>query len=166
MTYRPIDPAADREYILERHCRVNYACDSPWARKIPYEQYRANWFAMPSQIAGFWQALTESMQDPRGIAELLIDDSGAIAGYFWAPFYEDREAGFAWLDGQDMYIEEAYRRQGLAAQWLARAEAHARKHGAKVFRSGTGCENTASQALHQHLGFYQYRCEYEKVLEN
>jgi len=44
------------------------------------------------------------------------------------------------------------------------AEKLARNHGAKVIRSGTGCENIPSQKLHQKLGYYQYRMEYEKVL--
>ena len=29
-----IDFETDKEYILERHCRINYECDTPWARKI------------------------------------------------------------------------------------------------------------------------------------
>jgi len=166
MTYRANDLTNDREYILECHCRVNYECDTPRARAISYAQYRANWFNMPGQIAEFWGALTESMQDPRTIAELIIDSNGEIAGYFWARFYENAETKFAWLDLDDLYIEERYRRQGLAAKWLTRAEAHARNCGANVLRSGTGCENTASKALQEGLGFYQYRYEFEKVLES
>ena len=164
MTARPIDPAADRDYVLECHCKINYACDSPWARELPYEQYRANWFAMPMQQAGFWQHLTSSMEDPRGIAEIMMDDDGTIAGYLWAPFSEDAEAGFAWMDVQDIYIEEPFRGQGLASQLMARAEEKARACGAKVIRSGTGCENGASMAMHKKLGYYTYRYEYEKLL--
>ena len=162
MTYRPITPD-DHDYALECHCKNNYACDAPWARAMPYEQYRANWFAMPGQMDEFWQHLLESMKDPRTVAELMLDEDGAIAGYFWAPFWE-AEAGFSCLELQDIYIEEAYRRQGLAAQWFARAEEHARSCGAKVFRSGTGCENAASIAMHKRLGFYVQRYEFEKVL--
>ena len=35
---------------------------------------------------------------------------------------------------------------------------------AKVIRSGTGCENAKSIRLHEKLGYYQYRYEFEKVL--
>ena len=66
----------NRDYIFECHCRINYECDTPWARKLTYKQ-----------------------------------------------------------------------------------------NGAKVIRSGTGCENVKSQAMHQKMGYYQYRMEYEKVLE-
>jgi L-amino acid N-acyltransferase YncA len=164
MKTRPINPAADRDYVLECHCRNNYACDAPWARALPYESYRANWFAMTSQMEEFWKVLTRSAEDPRTIAELMTDETGALAGYFWAPFREDPEAGFSCLDVQDIYIEEAFRRRGLAARWLAGAEQKARACGAKVIRSGTGCENAASQAMHRKLGYRVMRYEYEKLL--
>jgi SAM-dependent methyltransferase len=45
----PIDIATDRDYVLERHCRINYECDTPWARKLAYAQYRANWFVDTGQ---------------------------------------------------------------------------------------------------------------------
>jgi len=164
MKTRPINFSADRDYILECHCKVNYACDTPWARALPYEQYRANWFAMPSQIAGFWEALVDSVKDPRAIAEIMEDGGGNIVGYFWAPFNEDPETGFSWMDVQDIYIEEAFRGQGIAARWMDYAEQKVREAGAKVIRSGTGCENAPSIAMHKRLGYHAYRYEYEKVL--
>ena len=30
--HRKIDFSIDKEYILERHCRVNYECDCYWKR--------------------------------------------------------------------------------------------------------------------------------------
>ena len=164
MRTRPIDTATDREYVLECHCRTNYACDAPWARAVPYEQYRANWFNMSAQQEGFWQALTDSMQDSRSIAELLLDDDDAVIGYLWAPFWEEPEAGFSCMEVQDLYIEERARRQGLASQLMAYAEQKAKEYGAKVIRSGTGRENAASIALHKQLGYYVLRYEFEKVL--
>jgi len=166
MKTRPIDFAADRDYILECHCKVNYACDTPWARALPYAQYRADWFRMPTQIKEFTQAFLDSVKDSRAIAEIMEDDDGVIAGYLWAPFHEDPEADFSWMDVQDIYIEEAFRGKGLAAQWMNYAEQKARERGAKVVRSGTGCENAASIAMHKRLGYYVYRYEYEKVLSS
>jgi len=40
MIHRKIDFEKDREYVLERHCRINYECDTPWKRELPYEEYR------------------------------------------------------------------------------------------------------------------------------
>ena len=52
LVHRNIDFEKDRDYVLECHCRVNYACDAPWMRKLPYEDYRRQWFGLNSQITG------------------------------------------------------------------------------------------------------------------
>lgn len=164
LVYRPIDFINDREYVLECHCRINYACDCPWARKIHYNDYRAEWFSMPLQISSFYDYLKESAEDSRTLAVIIETTDGLTIGYLWAPFCSDDESGFCFTDVQDIYIEPAFRNQGIAESLLAYAEQHAKTNGAKVIRSGTGCENTASIRLHEKCGFYQYRIEYEKLL--
>ena len=164
LTHRPIELERDRDYVLERHCRINYACDSPWARDIPYEEYRRNWFAMPEQINGFWQHLRESAGDPRSIAEIIENDTGEIVGYLWGSFWENKQAKIACLELQDIYVEEAFRGQGVASQLFAYAEEKARTAGANLVRSGTGRENAASIAMHAKLGYGIYRYEFEKRL--
>jgi len=162
--HRRINLESDKNYILECHCRVNYACDCPWARKISYEEYKENWFSNKDQQESFLSALIESMADERTIAEIIKTDSGETVAYFWVPFHGEDES-FVWADVQDLYIEEAYRGTGLAAYLMDYAEKSAKSHGAKVIRSGTGCENIPSQKLHRKMGYYQYRMEYEKLLE-
>lgn len=159
--HHKIDLDTSRDYILERHCRINYVCDTPWARKLSYEEYRANWFA---DTEGYLSAMIESMKDERTIAEIIKAESGETVGYLWVPFHGE-EASFIWADVQDIYVEEAYRRSGAAIYLMHYAEQAAKKNGAKVIRSGTGCENVASQGLHEKMGYYQYRMEYEKVLQ-
>ena len=53
---------------------------------------------------------------------------------------------------------------GIAQYLMGYAEDKARRSGAKVIRSGTGCENFMSVGLHEKMGYYQYRYEFEKVL--
>lgn len=158
-----IDLDADRNYILERHCRVNYECDTPWARKIPYNEYRANWFANTGQQNGFLSSLRDSMADERTIAEIIKTESGENVAYLWVPFHGEDEH-FIWADVSDIYIEEPYQGKCVASYLMDYAEQSAKQNGAKVIRSGTGCENVKSQGLHKKLGYYQYRFEYEKVL--
>ena len=166
LTHRAIDLALDRDYLLERHCRINYACDSPWARVIPYEKYRANWFVMPEQMEkGFLGALRDSMEDPRAIAEIIENENGETVAYFWGSLWEEKEAGFSCLELQDLYVEETFRKQGVASQLFAYAEEKARAIGANLVRSGTGCENAASIAMHKKLGYEIYRYEFEKLLK-
>lgn len=162
--HHKINLETDLDYILERHCRVNYECDTPWARQIPYEEYRANWFSNAAQQNEFISALHDSMEDKRTIAEIIKTESGETTAYLWVPFHRE-DSSFIWADVQDIYVEEAHRRTGVAAYLMDYAEQTARAHGAKVIRSGTGCKNIKSQSLHHKLGYYQYRMEYEKVLQ-
>jgi len=164
LTHHPIDFERDKDYVLECHCRTNYACDSSWARAIPWEEYRRNWFAMPEQIKGAWGFIQDCANDPRGIAEIIENETGETVAYFLASFWEDAEAGFSCLELQDLYVEEAFRRQGVAARLFACAEEKARAVGANLLRSGTGRENAASIAMHGKLGFEIYRYEFEKLL--
>jgi len=161
-----IDLEKDKYYIFERHCRVNYECDCPWKRKmLSYEEYRDEWLANPKQTDGFLSMLSDSMKDERTIAEIIKTESGEPVGYLWVEFNgEDRT--FIWAEVQDIYIEEDYRKSGIATYLMDYAEKSAKQNGAKVIRSGTGCENIKSQGLHQKMGYYQYRFEYEKVLKD
>jgi len=164
-THVRINFDTDMDYVLERHCRINYECDTPRARRIPYEKYRADWFAMPGQQKEFLSSLHGSMEDARTIADIIKNESDETIGYLWVPFYGENKS-FIWADIQDIYVEEAYRRAGVAAYLMDYAEKSARQNGAKVIRSGTGCENIKSQELHKKMGYYQYRIEYEKILND
>lgn len=159
-----IDLEKDKDYILERHCRINYECDCPWATKIPYEEYRANWFSWAGQQEGFLGNITENMKDERTIAEIIKTKSGETIGYLWVYFHAEDEK-FIWAEVQDIYVEEIYRKTGLGLYLMEYAEKAAKRNGAKVIRSGTGCKNIKSQGLHQKMGYYQYRFEYEKLLK-
>ena len=155
LIHRNIDLNFDKEYILERHCRVNYECDCPWKRKMPYEEYRNEWFSLKTQIKSFIDALIESIKDNRTIAEIIENEEGIKVAYLWVPFY---------ADVQDIYVEEEFRNTGIAYYLMEYAENKAKDNGAKVIRSGTGCENNVSIQLHNKLGYYQYRYEFGKLL--
>lgn len=164
LIHRRIDFEKDRDYILERHCRVNYACESPWAREMPYPDYRSEWFSFTGQVSGFYGYLQQTAQDDRAIAEIVEGEDGRVIGYLWVTFCEEEEMDFRFAEIQEIYIEEEFRRRGAAAQLYEYAEAKARRSGAKVLRAGTGLCNRASIQLHERLGFAPYRCEFEKLL--
>lgn len=161
---RKIDVVKDADYCLECHCRINYACETPWKREMSYEAYRAEWFSYSSQTAEYLDALQKSMEDARTLAEILETQDGKTIGYFWMTVQSSAESGFSFAEIQEIYVEKACRGQGIARQMYALAEQHAKSCGAKVLRAGTGCENDASMHLHDALGFSAYRKEYEKVL--
>ena len=165
LIHRPIDFEEDKDYIFERHCRVNYECDCPWKRKdMSYEEYRNEWFSMPGQIKGFSEMLLESINDNKSIAEIIENEDKIKIAYLWVQFNADNETGFFFADVQDIYVEEEYRNMGIAETLMKYAETKAKENGAAVIRSGTGIENTKSFNLHNKLGYYQYRYEFEKLL--
>jgi len=130
---------------------------------MPYEDYRREWFGMPAQMQGFLNPLRDSAKGSKAIAEIIEDGAGTTVAYFWVSF-EETESGFCYAEVQDIYVEEVFREAGIASQLMAYAETKAKENGAKVIRSGTGIENTKSIAMHGKLGYYQYRCEFEKLL--
>lgn len=119
LIHRKIDFEKDREYVLECHCRVNYACETPWMREKSYEDYRGQWFSLKSQVQGFYWALQTTVQDGRALAERLELEDGRRAGYFWAVFEKDCESGFAFGEVREIYIEPELRRIGLARELYA-----------------------------------------------
>ena len=96
--------------------------------------------------------------------EIIETEDGCIVGYLWTTFCEDEESGFRFAEIQEIYVEEEYRRHGVATQLYEYAEAKARCNDAKVIRSGTGLCNRVSIQLHERLGFAPYRYEFEKLL--
>ena len=133
---------------------------------MPYPDYRLEWFSFTNQVFGFYSYLERTAQDDRTIAEIIESDDGRIAGYLWVTFCEDEEMDFRFAEIQEIYIEEEFRRHGVATQLYEYAETKARHNGVKVIRAGTGLCNSASIQLHERLGFAPYRYEFEKLLMN
>ena len=165
LQHSKIDIDADRNYLLERHCRVNYESGTPWTRKISYEEYQADCFKDGNQnwMEEFLSSLRESMEDPRTIAEIIKTEANETVGYLWVLFHAE-DASYFWADVSDIYVEEAFRKKGIATYLMDYAEHMAKRNGAKVIRSGTGCENFKSQGLHHKIGYYQSWVQYEKIL--
>jgi len=164
LIHRKIDFIKDRDYVLERHCRINYECDCPWKRKMPYDEYRKEWFSLNDQVTVFYEYMQKTAEDSRTLAEIVMEEDGSVIGYLWVPFNYDDESKFCFAEIQDVYIEDEYRKLGIASELLQYSENNAKKNGAQVIRSGTGCENIKSIKLHEKLGYYPYRYEFEKVL--
>jgi len=163
--HRKIDFNYDRDYILERHCRINYECDAPHKRNMPYQKYRNEWFAMPGQLDSFINALVVSMKDARTIAEIIENEFGRKIAYIWASFHPNSASGFHYAELQEIYVEEEFRADGTAVMLMDYVEKRSKANGAKLLRSATGVANIKSIELHKKMGYAQYRIEFEKMLK-
>lgn len=162
--HRRIDIASDRDYVLEKHCETNYESDTPWQKEVSYACYREEWFSQKGQIDEFLEALAESMEEERTIADIILDDDEEVIGYLWVPFFPEDHIGLTFAEVNDLYVEPAFRNQGIATYLMQYAENHARKNHAKVLRSSSGSGNHKSIAMHKKLGYSPYRYSYEKLL--
>lgn len=159
---RNIDIVKDKDFILDCHCKINFACDSEWAVKIGYEAYAQKWFST-NQPNEFFNALIESMRDSRNIAVVCEIDNEYV-GYLWVRFTDVLEYNFTIAEVDDIFIVDKWKKKGFAKQLLEYAEKRCKQSGATVLRSATGINNIASLNLHKKAGFKIYRVEFEKLL--
>jgi len=161
---RPINATDDKPMILEFHCRTNYASETTWARRDPYDQYRAKWFST-SQPDEFYAYLVETTQDQRTIAEIWFDDeTGQVVGYLWVVFQDIKDYGISIAEINDLLVTPEYQGRGIGLRMLEYVEKKARERGADILRSETGIENIPSRKLHEKFGFQTCRVLFEKKL--
>lgn len=163
ISFTDADTVRDRDLLLEYHCQTDYRCESPLEDLPDYAQYRERWFQTP-QPGEFLALVQKSLEDSRTIFKLIVDGSGRGIGYLWVTFRDVPAYNFRFAEIEDLFVEETYRRQGVASAALHLVEREALRLGVKVLRSGTGGANLASMKLHEKAGYTVYRYEYEKRL--
>ncbi len=159
---RRIQLPSDCDAVLEFHCRINYESDTPYARRISYPDYREKWLST-SQPETFLAHLAHSMLDDRTLAEIW-QVTGCPAGYLWMTFTDLPDYGLTIAELMDIAVLAEFQGREIGTKMIQRAEQHACRMGADLFRSETGVDNLASQKLHTRAGFKPYRIGYEKVL--
>ncbi len=162
LEYRDVDAERDRDTLLTFHCCINYESETPYARRMTYEQYRETWLSTP-QPESFLSHLADSMQHERTLAQ-IVEDNGEVAGYLWVTFTDVPGYDVTIAEIMDLIVAPEHRRRGIGQRMMTTIEKEARKRGATLLRSDTGIENTASRRLHEKVGFRPHRIHYEKIL--
>ncbi len=116
-----------------------------------------------SQPESFLSNLARTMDDDRTVAELW-ETGDDLVGYLWMIFTDLSDYELTIAEFMDLGVTPKYQGKGIGEKMIKRAEEHARKMGATLFRSDTGVENLASRKLHEKVEFKPYRICYEKVL--
>lgn len=163
MDTRTVVVEKDRAALLEFHCQGNYESEAVWARTVPYADYRLKWLTT-SQPESFLRAVSESMADPRTIAE-VVEEEGEVVAWLWVTFSDIPEYGLTIAEVNDIAVAPQRRRRGLGLQLLEHAERLGRERGAAVLRSEVGIENVASLHLHEKALFGPFKTLYEKRLK-
>jgi ribosomal protein S18 acetylase RimI-like enzyme len=161
LSYKNADPDKERDRLLEYHCGSNYACESPLTQEQGYPSYRAKWLST-CQPAEYTASLAASLKDDRTILKLIAIASGEICGYVWATFQDMRGYDFTIAEIEDLFVEQSFRRKGIATAVMRMVEVATERLGVHWLRSGTGSNNLQSIKLHESQGYLVYRIEYEK----
>jgi ribosomal protein S18 acetylase RimI-like enzyme len=90
---------------------------------------------------------------------------GSGLRHLWVTFTDIQDYGITIAEIMDIAVAPDYQRKGIGTMMMRHIEKLAKERGATMLRSDTGIENTASQKLHESLGFKLYRVHYEKVLQ-
>ena len=163
LRFRRININEDKNLLLEFHCRINFESETPYLRKLSYEEYREKWMST-SQPESFLSDLARTMKEDRTIAEIL-DDGDAEVGYLWVTFTDVQDYGITIAGIMDIAVAPDHQRKGIGTMMLRHIEEIAKERGATLLRSDTGIENMASQKLHESFGFKPHRIHYEKILQ-
>ncbi len=162
--FRDIQPATEREIVLEFHCFANYESETPFMRSLSYEEYRDLWMKSP-QPEEVLLMMEKDLDDRRNIVQfVLVDD--VVMGFLWVRFTDISMtfpgASLVVAEVYDIVVKTEHQRKGVGTKILAYIETEARRNGASMVRSGAGIDNKASQALHEKYGFSIYQVLYEK----
>lgn len=123
--YRRINVKNDRAILLELHCRINYESETPYARKLPYDQYKEKWLKT-SQPEEYLSHLAKTMKDKRTMAEIL-EDKDKIVGYLWVTFTEIKDYNITVASVMDIIVVPSYQRRGIGLRVMNHIEETAHK---------------------------------------
>ena len=84
----------------------------------------------------------------------VADVDGVCAGFASYGPYRPKE-GYRFTQAVSIYMDDRYRRRGLASALLEALEVHARESGVHVLIGGIEAGNAASIALHAKHGFVE-----------
>lgn len=161
--FRDIQPATEREEILEFHCISNYLSESPFYQSVAYYEYRESWLRT-SQPEEVLLEMEKDLDDLRNMVQFVIVEK-KIAGFLWVRFQDIEMVLLGTKPSHaviyDIALKEEYQRKGIGTEILSYIIREARRKGATLVRSGVGTENSASQRLHEKIGFKAYYVEYE-----
>ncbi len=121
------------------------------------EWLRLRQLLWPAQEEEHLTEMLKELREPERFAHwLALDDRGKARGLAEASLRNDFVEGassspVAYLEG--LFVEEAFRRQGIAAALVMQVRDWGRGRGCRQLASDTELENTLSQAVHEALGF-------------
>ncbi len=95
---------------------------------------------------------------------LLAEVDGQQAGFVCVRVVPHMSDDTPYAEVSDLFVEPAFRRQGVGSALLAAAAHHARERGAHEIVVQTGTDNDNAQALYRRAGYVDYAVALELML--
>jgi GNAT superfamily N-acetyltransferase len=116
-----------------------------------FNQYRM-FYQQPSNLEGATQFIQERLQKNDSTI-LLAQENETVMGFTQLyPSFSSVSMKPIWILN-DLFVEEAYRKQGVAQQLMTEAEAFARETGAIRVTLSTQISNAVARSLYESCGY-------------
>lgn len=116
-----------------------------------FNQYRM-FYKQPSNLEGATQFIQERLRQNDSTI-LLAEENGNILGFTQLyPSFSSVSMKKIWILN-DLFVEEPYRKQGVAQQLMAAAEAFIQETGAIRVSLSTQISNAPAQSLYESRGY-------------
>ncbi len=134
-----------------------------------FDKYRV-FYKQPSDIALAQGFITERLTHNESVIYVALLNEKPVGFTQLYPKYSSMRAVKNWILN-DLYVDEAYRKQGIAAKLIQAAMDFARSNNAKFVQLETQTDNFNAQRLYEAVGFIQQQPDtefivYRKPVEN
>ena len=134
-----------------------------------FDKYRV-FYKQPSDIALAESFITDRLINNDSVIYVALWDDKPVGFTQLYPKYSSMRAVKNWILN-DLYVDEAYRKQGIAAKLIQAAMDFARIKNAKFVQLETQTDNFNAQRLYEAVGFIQQQPDtefivYRKAVDN
>ncbi|WP_038342801.1 GNAT family N-acetyltransferase [Acinetobacter sp. A47] len=119
-----------------------------------FNAYRV-FYQQASDLAGARQFIEDRLKHKDSVLFIRKNDTNKIIGFVQLyPTFSSVSLGKAWILN-DLYVEQSYRRQGIAASLMQQAIDFAQQTDARFIALETTADNIKAQTLYRKLGFQE-----------
>lgn len=127
-----------------------------------FDKYRV-FYKQPSDIALAERFISDRLSNNESVIYVAFVDEKAVGFTQLYPKYSSMRAVKNWILN-DLYVDEAYRKQGVANQLIKAAMDFAKANNAGFVQLETQTDNYTAQNLYESVGFIQQQPDTEFLL--
>jgi ribosomal protein S18 acetylase RimI-like enzyme len=124
-----------------------------------FDKYRV-FYKQPSDLALAESFISERLNNDESVIYVAFIDDKPVGFTQLYPKYSSMRAVKNWILN-DLYVDEANRKQGVASQLIESAMAFAKANNARFVQLETQTDNYTAQSLYESVGFIQQQPDTE-----